>query len=150
MMNLESAEQRCLSYLKQAANPLVPVSTLLRHVQAQEECGAITPPDLLDFLRGHELFRVIEPLGFTEGSDDLGLPAEPYAILCTREPTGKELNVLLYEQLESMRGALSLALEEAQLSGKTTLEGSVRDALRKVEDFRGKFQQELQGPPTPQ
>ena len=56
-MNLEAIEQRVLRFLKQAKNPLVPFDQLLEYLQREEDLGAFTESELLDFLRDHELFE---------------------------------------------------------------------------------------------
>ena len=50
-MNLEAIEQRVLRFLKQAKNPLVPFDQLLEYLQREEDLGAFTESELLDFLR---------------------------------------------------------------------------------------------------
>lgn len=143
MMNLEVAEQKCLKYLKGASNPLVPVSLLLRHVRKNDECSSISEHELLDFLRNHELFKVIDPLdicGVSEEPEGLALVSEPRAILCTRVPTQDQLNAMMYDQLDTMIEALLSALKESQEDGKTDLTDKIKDALERSEKLRKKLE----------
>jgi len=121
-MSLEDLEQRCLAYLKQVSRPLAPVDAVLAYLQ-REEGTDISRQELLEFLRRHELFRVIEPpwgdAGSGQGQElaELGLPVGPYVILCTRVPAEDESRALMIEQMDSLIEALESALHEAERAG---------------------------------
>ena len=108
-MNLEAIEQRTLSLLKQAMNPLVPFDTLVEHLRREEELGEFSNAELLDFLRHHELFEVVEPLklaaqGIPEAVfADAGLRLSPHVILNTRVPTERQMADQMGRQLRSLR-----------------------------------------------
>ena len=59
-MSLEKIEERCLAYLRQASNPMVPVQTLLEYCQRDPDCGKLDFKELVDFLRPHELVHVVQ------------------------------------------------------------------------------------------
>ena len=96
-MNLEAIEQRVLRFLKQAKNPLVPFDQLLEYLQREEDLGAFTESELLDFLRDHELFEVVDPIQFDARDlqeadlNGAGLRLVPHVILTTRVPTERQM-----------------------------------------------------------
>lgn len=138
-MSLETIEQKCLNYLKQVTNPLVDVQVLHRHVTQDVEGGGLSYADLLDFLRHHELFKVMEPIGMAVDSDteqllgEAGLPATPQVILCTRIPTQGELAQAIRDQLDQMKSALVSAMREASERGDDARQDAVRRALEKMQ-----------------
>jgi hypothetical protein len=153
-MNLEVAEQRCLNYLKQASNPLVPVQTLLRHVQQDDQCSEMTFHALLGFLRKHELFRVIDPTGMAEDEagaqqfQQLGLPTGPYAVLDTRVPTRREMTVQMLSQFEQMEDALTAAQREAQRAGDRERENQITRLLFTAKQLKEKLNRFERGETT--
>lgn len=122
-MNLEEVERKCLAYLTQVRNPLVPVSQLMRHLGQDKSIALPSRDELVHFLRHHELFRVIEPVGLaTEAQgakalEQAGMISEPVAILSTRIPSEQEMSELLREQIRKIVSSLFLATREAQESG---------------------------------
>ena len=154
-MNLETIEQRCLAYLAQTSAPLVPVSRLLRHLRnAEGGAEKIPERDLLDFLRKHELFKVIEApepaddkVGAVlekppqDGMDpqDLGDPQGPSVILRTRIPTPPQLLNEIELQLDRMTAALHNALEEADDEGDIGACNKVREIIARTAGLREKF-----------
>lgn len=141
-MNLEAIEQRCLAYLKQVSNPLVPLDTLMRYLERDAQCGVSSRQELLGFLREHELFRVIEPgldPGTAVGADDasaLGLPGGPYVILSTRVPTRHQMAEMVFAQFETMVQALDAARSEAQRLGDAARVTKVNALLKRAEGIR--------------
>lgn len=123
MLNLEAIEQKCLSYLKQVKNPLVPISTLLRHLDQDEACRGVREQELIDFLRKHESFRVIDAPEAHETSEPAGEPASrgidtaARVILVTRIPTQPEMKAVISAQIKTMTSALARAQAEAAESG---------------------------------
>ena len=145
MMNLERIEQKCLSYLTQVANPLVPISTLMAHINEDEECRGISERDLTDFLRTHELFRVFDP-SFPETVPDAaaewssgGIAAGPRVILVTRIPTPSEMLAVISDQFEKMNEALVRAQAEAAENGDTEAYERISEILRRAEALGNKF-----------
>ncbi|MCP4645651.1 MAG: hypothetical protein GY851_34720 [bacterium] len=119
-MNLEAAEQRCLSYLKQVSNPMVPVDRLLRHIREDEACGDIGEDELLEFLNQHELFKVVESASLPLGGEDLaeaGIDLGPRVMLETRVPSPAQLAEQMSEQTTQMVEALTTALNESKRIG---------------------------------
>jgi hypothetical protein len=119
-MEIEAVEQKTLSYLKQVTNPLVPISRLLRHLHQDEALAALNEKELLEFLRDHELFNIIETAGIgmdLVAPDDLaeaGVSMEPRVILCTRVPTREQLSEQISAEFDNMVQALNAALTEAK------------------------------------
>jgi hypothetical protein len=139
MMNLEAIEQKCLSYLKQVKNPIVPISTLLRHLNEDEACRGVREQEVIDFLRKHELFRVIdlpesrkEPDTITELASE-GIDSGPRVILVTRIPTQSEMKATISQQLETMTGALARAQAMAAESGDAAAYQKITEILNRVD-----------------
>jgi hypothetical protein len=139
MMNLEAIEQKCLSYLKQVKNPLVPISTLLRHLDQDEACRGVREQELIDFLRKHELFRVIdapeahkEP-GTAEELASQGIDTAPRVILVTRIPTQPEMKAVISAELKKMTSALARAQAEAAESGDGEAYNRITEILERVD-----------------
>jgi len=145
MMNLERIEQECLSYLTQVANPLVPIPTLMAHINEDDECRGVSERDLTDFLRKHELFRVFDP-DFPETDSDAaaewssgGIAAGPRVILVTRIPTQSEMLAAISDQIEKMNEALVRAQAEAAENGDTEVHERISEILTRTRALAGKF-----------
>lgn len=144
-MNLEAIEQECLAYLMQVSNPLAPLENLVRHLRSREQCAEFTEAQLLQFLRQHELFKVIEPAPADQDPDvarqlaELGVPTGPRVVLVTRIPTSAQIAGMLQEQLEVMTNALAKAMAEAKEKGDTNTEDRVLDALARAEKLKKKI-----------
>jgi len=125
-MNLEAIEQRVLSYLKQATNPLVPFDQLLEFLRREEELGAFSDAELLAFLRNHELFDVVEPIQIDVGElsedelNEAGLRLTPHIILTTRVPTEREMAEQMAKQLQSLVDSLNAAMVAAKEAGDSS------------------------------
>ena len=85
-MSMEHLEERCLAYLSQAVNPLVPFNVLLDYVRRPEDLGQFGERELLSFLKSHELVHILEISG--TGESDLLIP-DTFAILKSRIPEKK-------------------------------------------------------------
>ena len=118
-MNLEAIEQKCLHYLMQVSRPLVPLDQLLRHLQRDPEFLSLSEHDLLTFLREHELFVVLDPIGIAGDPDgraalaEAGISTSPSVILETRIPPQRELSEQMIAQLETLMDSLDTARREA-------------------------------------
>lgn len=141
-MNLEAAEQRVLSYLKQVSNPLVRFSTLLNYVREEEELADIGEDEFVGFLREHELFRVLEPTSFSQGLgnalDDVGLIHERAVILDTRVPTPAQVTELMEAQLDALGEALGTALIEAREQGDEVKQERIKRLLGRTAKLKKK------------
>jgi hypothetical protein len=139
-MNLEEVEQRVFDILQQSANPLVPLSTILRSLWQNEEFGNLTAEDLLAFLRKHELFHVID-LGPGDPAmlDELkesGIPSGPRVVLKSRIPGKAELGEMMADHMATMIKALQGALEEARREGNYQTMARVSEMLNRAEHLR--------------
>ena len=116
-MSLESIETRCLNYLRQAANPLVPVRTLLAHCLREEPASGITEQVLLDFLRAHGEVIVLEGPGAEDlpggAGEDAAAVAGPRALLKARKPDPGTVLLLLREQMSMVCAVLDRMAPEA-------------------------------------
>ena len=145
MHNLEPIEQRCLNYLKQASNPLVPLSTLVNHLKQHEDTALVDKAELLAFLRKHELFKFYDPIlpeQPPEVAHELaatGIPTEPRVILDTRVPTHAQILSMMYDQVESLYNALSRALEEARNLNQHEKARKIVDALERADKLKQKL-----------
>lgn len=137
-MNLELVEERALSYLRQSRNPLVPVSTLLEHVQRDENCANTSEKILLDFLRHHEQVRIVEPPAKdetidNESFDGAGVELGARAILNERLPTQREMSSLMDQQVGILIDSLEGALKAAEEMGEKEQQlAQIREALEKA------------------
>ena len=140
-MNLEDVEQKSLNYLKQVSNPIVPVRTLWNHIRQEEKMAILTENDLLDFLRKHDLVRIIET-PFNTNDEKLSeqnfIPG-PRVILRTRIPTQTEMNKLIEEQMDRLIQSLTRAKEEAENIKDNAMFDKMQEVLSRAETLRGKM-----------
>ena len=141
-MNLELIEEKCVNYLDQVTNPIVPVATLLEHVRQDEACAAITQNELLEFLRGNHAFLVVER-GDEEqdpeeaaGLREIGFVPGPRVLLKKRAPTKEELAGLIQQQLERMNAALHQGLKGATREGDAEAVAKIREILARADQLR--------------
>jgi len=143
-MNLEKIEERCLSYLRQASNPLVPARTLLEFCQRDPECGKLEFKGLVDFLRPHELIQVVDGPNDDESVDvetfeAAGIIMGPRVILKSRIPTRDQMTDMLSSQVQNMTSVLVEALELAKQKGDAAHIAELEAALEKSEVIRQKM-----------
>ena len=143
-MNLESIEEKCLSYLRQAPNPLVPVDTLLEFCRRDPECGKLERQELLDFLRPHELLNVIDGPDAGEEIDQetfgaAGIEMGPRVILKTRVPTKDQMTDIIAAQMKNMTEMLVEALHLARKAKDEAHIQELEAALLKSEALREKM-----------
>lgn len=144
-MNLEDVELKVFRYLKEAANPIVPVDVLFAYLRENEEFSALTEADLRDFLRDHELFNMVEPGGAIAGPEmsdafsRAGLVSRPCAIMKTRVPTERQMAGLMQEELARMKAALSKALTQAEKEGNAATANKLRQTLDHTEALHQRF-----------
>lgn len=147
-MNLERVEELCLHYLRQSANPLCPVRSLLDHCKRDPQFADLNEKELLVFLRAHALIDVVdgpldnEPVtsaAFAEAGFDMG----PRAILKTRVPSVEDMAVLLDEQIAMMIRVLSEAMQAAAQHADSGNADKIQDALRRSEALRMKMRELL-------
>ena len=143
-MNLEKIEEKCLHYLGQASNPLVPVDTLLAFCQRDPECGRLERQELLDFLRPHAEIQVLEGLDMGAAIDPetfqaAGINLGQRAILRSRVPAREEISEMLYEQLKDMTDVLVESLNQAKKTRDAARVAELEIALQKSEALRAKM-----------
>lgn len=139
-MNLDIVEQRCLAFLQQTASPSVLLSRLVSHLRQFEDYSDVDATELLVFLRGHDLFKVFEPLPIPPSvAERLGISTDPRVVLATREPTPLESCAIMKETLENMAQALETAIRDADQRGDSVLHDKAVVLLRRVIDLRDKF-----------
>lgn len=151
-VNLEAIEQRCLNYLKEVSRPLVPIGRLLRHLHQDDACAGITERELLAFLRRHELFRVVDPLGLATTADgaremeSAGITSSPCVILSTRVPSADELRTLMESQMQRLISALESALDEAESMGDAQRSSEVLEVLERARKLQSHLKDAMEGP----
>lgn len=143
-MNLEKVEEKCLHYLQQASNPLVPVDTLLEYCRRDPECAKLERQELLDFLRPHAQVEVMEGPDMDEAIDPetfqaAGLQMGQRAIIKTRVPSREEMAEMLHEQVKDMTDVLVEALNQARNSKNRERVAQLEAALQKSEALRAKM-----------
>jgi hypothetical protein len=143
-MNLETVEEKCLAYLRQAPNPLVPVDMLLEFCRRDPECGKLERQELLDFLRPHELVKVVE--GPEEGEEigqdtfgEAGINMGPRVILNSRVPTKEQMADMIAAQMRNMTEMLVEALDLARKAKDEAHIQELETALQKSEALRQKM-----------
>lgn len=138
-MNLEDLEQKVLSYLKQVANPLVRIEVLLARLRRDEGFADMSEAKLMDFLKHHELFKVIDQGGMVSDGEVAqafelaGFVSGPCVILDTRLPTPGQVAELMTEQLGKMKEALTVALDQAREKGDTASTDKLLEALARAD-----------------
>lgn len=143
-MNLEKVEEKCLHYLAEASNPLVPIDTLVEFCKRDPECSGTDRKGVLDFLRHHERVNIMDGPGAGEVIEQkdftaAGLNMGERAILNTRVPAKEEMTEMLYEQLKDMTDVLVEAMNKAEKAKDTTRIAQLEEALKKSEALRVKM-----------
>lgn len=137
-MGLESIEQKCLKYLMEVSNPLVPIESLLRFLQREPEFAAMESGELVAFLRKHELFRVLEPPILSsdpQGALELaqaGIPMQLRVMLCTRKPTDAQMVEYMTQEVRNVCEALSFSLKAANKAGNHERAEKLKAALQRA------------------
>lgn len=135
-MNLERVEERCLKYLGQATDPLVPVGRLLEYCLREDPHSGLTGRVLLDFLRNHELVRVVDGPGMSAPG---GLATEPRAILAARLPDRETILEMLEGQLELLRRHLGEAAAEAGGAGSPEQRRHLEELTARANELAAKI-----------
>ena len=136
-VNLELVEERCLVYLAEASNPLVPCNTLFDYCRRHEALRELAKEEFLHFLRHHHMIRVIEavPLpveGVSLSEQEREAATEPRVILKSRVPSPAEMNQLMTEQINRMTASLNQAIQHARTQGDTHALDQLNLALERV------------------
>ncbi len=144
-VDLEAVEQRTLAYLKQVANPIVPVDRLLGHLRQDDRCADVREDQLLEFLRQHELFAVMDglslPLDDVASTElaEAGIEPAVRVMLATRVPSPAQLMALIGTELTGLTDALSNALAEAKQKGQPERARQLIRILSKADEIRGRL-----------
>lgn len=141
-MGLAQIERVCLEFLRRTTNPLVAVETL--HEACAREGAAISPEELLAFLRNHVDVLVVEGTGENDPLSpadflDAGINMGPRAILKKRLPSRAEMTDMLQQQLQQMRFHLREALDKARENNDTDAVRDIENALRRGEELERKI-----------
>lgn len=140
-MNLETVEQRCVAYLRDVQKPFVMISQLLDVVHEDEDLRELDKAQLLDFLRNHELFTVLDPISLPEDPEELeelrraGMMTEPGVMLTSRVPSKEELFTAMEQQMGTMLNALESALSQAR-DNDPSLAMRVQSILKRARDIQ--------------
>ncbi len=139
--SLERVEQRCLMYLRQVKNPLVPLQNLVDYCRREEPDSPIQENVLLVFLRNHADIEVIdgplpgEPID-SETLADAGIVMGIRVILKERLPSRREMEAIFVAQVQSMQQQLAQALSDAHDAGNEERAAKLRDALQRTDAMR--------------
>lgn len=146
-MSLEALEELCLDFLKNSANPLVPVTHLYAHcMEASNFAYSLTPQDLLDFLRKHSELQVIEAeeeAGVEVEEDqflEAGILMGTRVILKTRLPDTQDLKASFKLQLLEMKKQLEQMLLRAQGRNKPEEVESIKENLARNQSLLDRFE----------
>jgi len=132
MQNLELIEQKTLNYLRLTVNPVVPVEAVFSHLRDEGTLDSVSMPELLDFLRKHDLFRVFD-IPRLENGEVVGRPA---VVLDTRIPSTRDMLAYLYGELDKLEGALQEALRTARADANLDRLREVNELLDRLERVR--------------
>jgi hypothetical protein len=136
-MELEIVELRCLTYLQQTSSPVVPLSRLVAHLRQLDDCGEVEESALLDFLRGHDLFQIFDPMPIDANeARQLGISTDLRVVLATRVPTRAEAYAVMKETLAGMAQALETAIGNASQRHDPELRRKAEILLRRVKKFQ--------------
>jgi hypothetical protein len=143
-MNLEIIEEKCLNYLRQAPNPLVPAETLLEFCRREPECAKLELNELLEFLRPHAEVKVVDGPQDGEEIDQetfgaAGIVMGPRAILNSRVPTKDQMADIIAAQMKNMTEMLVEALDMARKAKDEAHIQELEAALKKSEALRQKM-----------
>ena len=134
MQNLELIEQKALKYLGLTVNPVVPVEALLSHLREDGLLESVSLPELLSFLRTHDLFRVFDIPRLEEG-EVVGRPA---VVLDSRIPSNRDMLAFLYAELDKLEEALQEALRTARADANLERMREINALLDRLETIREK------------
>ncbi|NLN93613.1 MAG: hypothetical protein GX130_09950 [Candidatus Hydrogenedens sp.] len=146
-MSLEALEEFCLDFLRQAVNPLVPVSHLYAHcLESSNYQYSFTADDLLDFLKNHSELQV-----FDSGTDTIGEVEEDHfleagilmgtrVVLKSRLPDIKELKASFKLQLLEMKKQLEQLLARAEARNKPEEVEAIKKNLAKNQSLLERFE----------
>lgn len=138
VQNLERIEQRTLAHLRQSINPVVPVDALLAHLHDDDLLTDVSLPELLSFLRHHDLFRVFEIPRLVDGEVATG----PAVVLESRIPTQREMLAHLFGELEKMEGALLEAVRQARADADLDKLRALNGLLDRLSEIRERIKAE--------
>ena len=141
-MRLERIEKVCLEFLRNSANPLVPVQVLHETCLAEGEAG-LDCEALAKFLSEHAEIMVIDG-----SSEELPLPEEAFrqagvhlgsrAILKSRLPSRQEIQEMFQQQVEHMRANLLEAIRKATALGDGAAVKDLESALERSYELEKK------------
>ncbi len=123
------------------------MSRLLRHLHEHQEFEHVHEEELLDFLRRHDLFEVLDPPGLgasPEGRqmlDEAGLGMERCVVLETRLPSRGQLRDHMDEQIAQLIAALETARDEAGNRAEPERVAAINEVLQRAEMLRAKVRQ---------
>lgn len=144
-MSLEALEEICLAYLRQSENPLVPLPHLYAHcIETTQGTCAVTPEELLSFLRKHNDVLVLEnPAGQLAINEDQflesGILMGTRAILKTRMPSETELKSVFKLQLLEMLQQLERALTHATEQGNSDRAAEIQNKINQSHTLLKRF-----------
>ena len=143
--SIEKAEEICLATLKQAQNPLVPVTTLLERCTREKDLSELSEAVLVKFLRHHALIDFVEgptpEEAITEGIfGEAGIKMGQRAILKERVPNDKEMKLMMAEQLKIMLDTLNKAIGDAENDGDQNRKKQLESAMAKAKSIQLKMQ----------
>jgi hypothetical protein len=143
-MNLEAIENRCLTYLRQSKQPLVPLTALVEHCTRAPGMEEVTPGFLRSFLNNHVDVLVFEGPGNEEGVDTgllaaAGIDLGTRVILKERMPSVDELSSILAEQVTVMVEQLERALAEATDRADSDRVQQISAALARAQALRARM-----------
>lgn len=144
--SMEKIEEICLSTLRQAQNPLVPVTMLLQRCNREKEIIELSEEVFVNFLRHHDLIELVDgPTPqeaitqgiFEQGGINMGLRA----ILKERIPNDNEMKLMMAEQMKIMLDTLNKAIGDAENEGDQDQKQQLEATLAKAKNIQLKLQE---------
>jgi len=143
-MNLETIEQRTLAYLRDSPRLIVPISEVLKMLDEDEDCQGMDQVRLLQFLREHELFVIVDPNDADKPhgaamQSELGLLTEPGVSLTERIPSNDQVLASMADALDSMMKALETGTSQARSDSDPQRALRVQNILKRARELHEKM-----------
>ena len=148
-MSLEAIEEKCIAYLQEVSNPLVPVDRLTSYLGREKVLEGMSESELLEFVKEHDQFSVIAPAGVIDNPavalmmSAMDLNTKPYVILKSRVPSDADIAASLDDQLQKMTDALVTAAQEARDSNQEDRVQKIETMLHRITTARGNLKEAL-------
>lgn len=134
-MQLEDIEREAIEHLATVSNPLVPLESLVAHLNDRGALGSMDRDAVLKFIESHDRIKLMDPPGGDAAADVFG--SDPFVILDTRVPSAKEITIAFAAQLDTIASALVSAAKEAKAKNDSERLEKIESLLKRLDRVRG-------------